>query len=289
MKLTIIIVNWNTRDLLADCLSSIAATAGALAPEIIVSDNGSTDGSREMCRDRFPHVIFLENGANLGFGAANNRGLMQASGEYCLLLNSDTILQPAALTNAVAFMGGHPDVGGLGAMLLTSAGEVQRSVEQASSITASLRHHLHLGTSAHKRADYYAHEHLDVDYVSGAFLLLRREAIAAAGMFDEQFFMYAEEADLCLRIRRAGWRIAYTPEARVIHLGGGSAASDAARNLQRVVSRLRFLKKHHSPLYFQAFRLLSMCRSVTDFIRGRINGNYLHCVLKAHRELSYGR
>jgi GT2 family glycosyltransferase len=100
--------------------------------------------------------------------------------------------------------------------------------------------------------------------------------------------MYAEEADLCLRIRRAGYRIAYTPRARILHLGGGSAASARARSVQRLVSRLRFLKKHHAPLYFQTFRLLSMARSLADYALGRLDRDGLRRALRAHRDLSYG-
>ena len=196
MTLSIIIVNWNTRALLADCLASIVQTAGDLEYEVIVSDNGSTDDSRECCRVRFPRVIFLENGSNLGFAAANNRGLAIARGEYCLLLNSDTIVEPGALQTAVAAMDAQPQTGGLGCMLKTPDGGVQRSVEVSASLGQSLRHHLHLGTPVHKRRDFYDHEHSSVEYVSGAFLMLRREALSAAGQFDEQFFMYAEEADL---------------------------------------------------------------------------------------------
>ena len=130
MTLSIIIVNWNTRALLADCLASIATTAGELTAEIIVSDNGSTDGSRDLCRERFPRVIFLENGANLGFAAANNRGLAIARGRYCLLLNSDTRVEPNALQNALAFMEAHPETGALGCKLITANGDVQRSIEK---------------------------------------------------------------------------------------------------------------------------------------------------------------
>ncbi len=289
MKLSIIIVNWNTRALLADCLASIARTAGNLKYEIIVSDNGSSDGSRELCRDHFPYVAFIENGANIGFAAANNRGLAIARGDFCLLLNSDTIVLPGALQSAVAAIAAQPHTGGLGCMLLTPGGGVQRSVEQSASLWNSLRCHLHLGTPTHKRRDYYDRAHPSVDYVSGAFLLLRREALAAAGLFDEQFFMYAEEADLCLRIRRAGFNVAYTPAARIIHLGGGSATGARVRSVQRLVSRLRFLKKHRAPLYFQTFRLLSMGRSVADYALGRLDRDGLRRILRAHRELSYGR
>jgi GT2 family glycosyltransferase len=288
MTLSIIIVNWNTRALLADCLDSISRTAQDIDYEIIVSDNGSTDASDELCRERFPQAVFLANGSNLGFAAANNRGLAVARGDYCLLLNSDTVVLPGALQSAVAYLDKHAETGGLGCMLLSPGGDVQRSVEQSASLWGSLRYHLHLGAPEHKRREYYDCEHPRVDYVSGAFLLLRREALTAAGQFDEQFFMYAEEADLCLRIRQAGYAIAYSPAAKIVHLGGGSASSSRARSVQRLVSRLRFLKKHRAPLYYHTFRLLSMGRSVCDYAFGRLDRDGLRRILRAHCELSYG-
>jgi hypothetical protein len=258
-----------------------------LEHEIIVADNGSTDGSREMCRMRFPEVKVLDNGANLGFAAANNRGFAVATGETVLLLNSDTRVLPGALAMALEVMEQDPGLGGLGCKLLTADGGVQRSVEGASGFGASLRHHLRLGTPAHKRREYYDAEHADVEYVSGAFLLLRRSALDASGGFDEQFFMYAEEADLCLRLRQAGWRIGYTARARIVHLGGASAARPAARSVQRVVSRLRFLKKHRGSVYFQLFRAFTLAHALGAYLTGRLERAALGRYVRACRTLRY--
>jgi len=260
--LSVIIVNWNVRDLLRRCLHSILANLPACQLEIIVVDNGSTDGSPEMVRTEFPQVHLMANPDNRGFTAANNQGLAVARGRYVLLLNPDTEVVGDALETLVAFADVHPDVGVVGPQLLNPDGTVQSSRRRFPTLATALLESTWLQPYAPRRllARYYVldrpdDEVQDVDWVTGAALMARREAVEQVGPLDEGFFMYSEELDWCRRFRAAGWRVVYLPTARVIHHEGKSSEQVLpARHIHFQTSKIRYFRKYHGPAAAEALR-----------------------------------
>ena len=260
--LSVIIVNWNVRDLLRRCLHSILASLPACQLEIIVVDNGSTDGSPEMVRTEFPQVHLMANPDNRGFTAANNQGLAVARGRYVLLLNPDTEVVGDALETLVAFADAHPDVGVVGPQLLNPDGTVQSSRRRFPTQATALLESTWLQPYAPRRllARYYVldrpdDEVQDVDWVTGAALMARREAVEQVGPLDEGFFMYSEELDWCRRFRAAGWRVIYLPTARIIHHEGKSSEQVLpARHIHFQTSKIRYFRKYHGPAAAEALR-----------------------------------
>lgn len=251
VDLSIVIVNWNTCDMLAKCLDSIFQTVRAFAYEIIVVDNSSTDGSVEMVRTQFPSVRLIENQQNVGFTQANNQALAASCGRYVLLLNSDTEVQPGALDAMVRFVDAHPAAGAAGAHLLNSDGSFQAShtdfptLWRESLILSSLGRAL-LRPSYPSYGPEVEKGPQHVDYTEGACLLVRRQAVEQVGGLDEGFFMYAEEVDWCYRMKQAGWEVWYLPQVRIIHHGGGSSRQRKNRmEAELYRSRIRFFRKHH--------------------------------------------
>jgi len=262
--LSVIIVNWNVRDLLRRCLHSILANLPACQLEIIVVDNGSTDGSPEMVRTEFPQVHLLANPDNRGFTGANNQGLAVARGRYVLLLNPDTEVVGDALETLVAFADVHPDVGVVGPQLLNPDGTVQSSRRRFPTLATALLESTWLQPYAPRRllARYYVldrpdDEVQDVDWVTGAALMARREAVEQVGPLDEGFFMYSEELDWCRRFRAAGWRVVYLPTARIIHHEGKSSEQVLpARHIHFQTSKIRYFRKYHGPAAAEVLRLV---------------------------------
>lgn len=300
--LSVIIVNWNTRDLLARCLESVLAPQRAGGPgrrleasggtaeappcqgeagcgdggahppvsgrqswlEVLVVDNGSSDGSVEMVRDRFPQVRLIANGENLGFTRANNQALAIARGRYLMLLNSDTEVLPGALEAMVAAMDSHPEVGVLGPQLLNSDGTIQSSRRRFPTLATAFvestvlqrffpHHPLLRRYYVLDRPDSISQE---VDWVVGACLVARREVLEQVGGLDESFFMYSEELDWCRRIRAAGWKVLYLPEAKVVHHEGKSSERDPRhRHEYFQESKCRYFHKHHGPAAAAILRL----------------------------------
>ena len=262
--LSVIIVSYNTRDLLIECLETLIATASAIAHEIIVVDNASRDGSAERVAERFPHVTLIRSEVNLGFAAANNLGFRAARGRYLVLLNSDAFPQPGALERALAHLEAEPDIGLGGARLIGRDGEWQPS---ARSFPSPLNDLLTLSGLAarYPRSRFFGRfdrtwtdpmRPADVDWVPGAFSILRHDLLARIGDFDDAFFLYYEEVDLCRRIRAAGLRVRYWPDVVVVHIGGESsrthehldmsaAGKGAQLTLWRMRSALLYYRKHH--------------------------------------------
>jgi len=244
--LSIVIVNYNGARLLAQCLDSVLETKGYLELELYVVDNGSTDGSIAMLRDDYPGVHTIANKENLGFAKANNQALSLCEGRYSLLLNNDTIVLEGALQTMIQCLDHNPHLGGVGPQLLNEDKTIQPSCMHFPSLMGSLKGSWR--TRFGGQGKYVAPvtgQYALVEAVTGACLMLRREALEEVGMLDESYFMYAEENDWCYRANMLGWRIAYLPASRVIHFGGQTARRDPDRfYVERRLGRLRFILKH---------------------------------------------
>lgn len=266
MDLSIVIVSYNTRDLLRGCLASVReslARSSQLRVETFVVDNDSRDGSAEMVAAKFPEVRLIRNPENRGFAAANNLAIRQSSGRHVLLLNSDTVIRGDAPAQLVALLDTHPHVGAAGPRLLNPDGTRQQSVFRFPTLWMSLidffpLNHRVVNSRLNGRYPEQWHERVfPVDHPLGACLIVRRAAIDQVGLLDEGFFMYCEEIDWCLRIRRGGWEIVYTPSADVVHYGGQSTSQFRSRmfvELHR--SRFRFFRKHNGRLFVWSARLI---------------------------------
>jgi len=281
MKLSIIIVSWNVEEDVLDCLRSIAENSPSEPFEVIVVDNASSDGTVAALRRDFPDATVVANTENRGFAGANNQALAMAKGQYLLLLNPDTVVHLRALDLLIRFMDSHQDVGGCGPRLLNSDGTTQLSVRHFPTFRAALYRYSALRYLRLFRGEYrrslmkeFGHDRQrDVDIVKGAALMLRQSVIDQIGPMDEGFFMYYEEADLCLRIRKAGWRIVFMPEALVTHTGGRS--SDQAgieRRIMRLKSLVTFFGKHRcrvgTVLFVGVFAPALLVRYVCDLSAG---------------------
>jgi GT2 family glycosyltransferase len=231
LRLSIIIVNWNTRDITRNCLRSVREHVSGIAYEVIVVDNASSDGSVEMIRAEFPDVRLIANDANLGFGRANNQAMRVARGEFFFLLNSDTVIFDEAIQRLVKFIMDDPAIGIAGCKLLFEDRTLQASCSRFPSIRCALLEDLMLYKFLPRRLQgelllggYWPHDRArDVDAVWGAAMLVRREVFEQTGGFDERIFMYGEDLEWSMRVRDCGWRIAFTPAAAIIHLNHKSS------------------------------------------------------------------
>ena len=252
VDLSIIIVNWNTKEYLLHCIDSILQKKGSIPMEIIVIDNGSRDRSGEEVKRQFPGLRLIENGRNLGFAKAVNQGLRVSSGRYLLLLNPDTQLREGAIENLVSFMESHAEAGVAGAQLLKGDGSKQNSIANFPSLTTELLNknllrRLFPKKFPGKEKDYP--EPIEVDSVIGACMMVRRDVLDQVGLLDEDYFLFLEETDWCYRIKRTGWRIYHVPQAEVYHFQGKSA--EAVKKEARVEfyrSRYHFFKKNRGQL-----------------------------------------
>ncbi len=224
--ISIIIVNWNAKEYLEGCLRSLHNSShNGLSYEVLVVDNASADGSATMVAQSFPNVNVILNGRNCGFAKANNQGIKQSRGRHILLLNPDTVVFPGALEEMAHFLDNNPDVGAVGPLMIGARGETLESFSHFPGLHLLLR-----GLAIVVLGSYYRDEKItsleprQVDWVGGACLMVKKEALDEIGLLDEAFFMYWEEADLCYRLRRKDWKTYYLPRPRVIHYQGRSAA-----------------------------------------------------------------
>ena len=274
VDLSIVIVSWNVRDLLRRCLHSIVTGArpnpdegvfqiDGLEVEILVVDNASTDGSAEMVCDHFPQVCLVANDENRGFTTANNQGLTVSQGRYVLLLNPDTEIVDDALATMTGYMQANSETGALGPRLLNTDGSPQSSRRRFPTFSTALVE----STVVQEWWDdnrilrrYYMADTADdvvqrVDWVTGACLLVRRQAYEQVGGLDEGFFMYSEELDWCRRIKNAGWEIVYLPTATVLHHEGKSSEQVVpARHIYFQNSKVRYFRKHHGAFQAEILR-----------------------------------
>jgi len=288
-KLSVVIVNYNTRDLVSQCIDSLQSEASKLSFELILVDNASTDGSCEVIESKFPSVRIIRNARNLGFAAANNQGLAVAQGEFLLLLNSDTIVVPGSLGQMCDAAELNPDVGIVCPKLVYPDGSLQMSYGPLPNLTAtfcsffeiksliphSMRRRLGrsrwtrlLGKTTANYVDWFSGREPTTKVLSrdllatGACLLIRRQCFAEVGFLDPNIFMYCEDADYCQRVHTAGWKILYLAEASVVHIKGGTTGERYRWTSPRAYeSMLYFLRKHRGWTTFQIakyFALLSL-------------------------------
>src|SRR3989338_1977255 len=229
IALSIIIVNFETPDYTLECIRSIFKNQPSSSFEVILIDNGSEDRSLDLIRSEFPEVVCIETGKNLGFSRANNLGIHNARGRFVLLLNSDTKILDNSLDRLLAFLESNPRIGAVGRRQWDGEGKLQLSCGHFPTFfTEILRKlfHYRLSINDLKVRDYLEEKYSGlskVDWISGSCLMVRREALAKAGLLDERYFMYFEDVDWCRCIREAGWEICYLADCTILHYGGVSA------------------------------------------------------------------
>ena len=251
MDLSLIIVNWNTRDLLAQCLESIYTSPPDASFEVWVVDNASTDGSAQMVRERFHHVRLIENRENAGFARANNQAIQESTGRHILLLNPDTVVLPNAIMTLHQYLSAYPTAGVVGAQLLNADGSLQDSWGRFPSWGTEMpvfgpRFSQRPRSRRAREASMLPHEGpWLVDWVSGACLMVKRAVVNSVGGFDESYWLYTEDTDWCHRIWDSGWEVLFVPQAHIIHL---SCAASKQRYLQTYLqfhrSRFQFLRRY---------------------------------------------
>lgn len=279
--LSVVIVNWNGLEMTLRCLESLDAQRD-VSLEVIVVDNGSADGSAEAIASR-GGVRLIANPDNRGFARAANQGIRASRGGNVLLLNNDTVVEdPTALARAVGFLEGRPDAGAVGVRLMNADGTLQHSCGRFLSLWAEVRNSLPMRGLLGPREDllrYTPGDHLGtraVDWVMGAFLLVRRDSLEAVGLLDETEFMYGEDYDLCYRLARAGWRTYYLADVAVTHLGNASAARvySSDERLIRVTRVERsLLARHRTPAYAWAHAVFTTFDRWTKLVTARVAGD----------------
>jgi GT2 family glycosyltransferase len=284
VDLSIVIVSFNTEQLLQRCLDAVSADIQSLTAEIFVVDNASTDGSPQMVAQRYPHVKLIANERNVGFAAANNQAIRQASGQFVLLLNPDAFVHPGAVPVLVQFMRSLPKAGFCGALLLNEDGTIQPSARRFPTpgrfLATRLRPLARL-TGAPHGFDMHGQQPpstpIPADWTSGACLMVRSSAIRQVGPMDEGFFLYFEETDWCRRMHAAGWQGWLVPAAHATHLLGASTNSDgnAAQpfdgNHPRhwLESRRRYMRRHHGLMGMWFTEAVDVAGNAFDFLRLR--------------------
>jgi len=286
-KISVIILNWNTRDLLAQCLNSIEQHKGNLQLEIIVVDNASTDGSQAMLKEKYPQIPLIANNQNMGFAKGNNQAMQVAHGDYFLLWNSDAFATPGAIQSLLHLAEKEPKAAIVGAQLRNADNSFQASYTPfpnqwrefliLTGLGRTLLGHAYpsLGPEEEKGPQM-------VDYVEGACLLVRRQAFQEVGGLDEGYFMYAEEVDWCYTMAKHGWQVWYQPEAKVIHLGGASSAGRRThREADLYRSRIRFFRKHYGGRSAQLLKIQIYTATALK--------NVIHGILRRLTRGRYGR
>lgn len=272
MDFSVIIVNFNTKELLKNCLSSVFSQVG-LKFEVWVVDNGSEDGSVQMVKAEFPKVRLIRNKENLGFAKANNLALRKAEGNFLFLLNSDTILEDFSLAKNLDFLKRNSQVGALGIKILNFDGSPQPSVGKFYSLINVFLMlfgggKLGLGRSSPSKIS-------EIDWVSGAAIILRKEVLEKAGFLDENFFMYMEEVEWCYRIKKAGFKIVFYPEVKIVHYTRGSGSkSEAIWGIYKGL--IYFYQKHKPPWQLEILKIMLKVKAYLAWFLGYLlNDRYL--------------
>ena len=272
MDLSVIIVSFNTKDILRDCLKSLTLNTQykILNTETIVVDNGSADGSVEMVEKEFPNVRLIKNKKNLGFARANNQGIKIARGEYVLLLNSDTKIVDNALVKMVKFAKSDKKIGIVGPKLLNPDSTPQPSTAPFYTLPVTLISLF--GGDRFLRQSYK--DIRKVDWVSGACFLIKREVVENIGLLDEKFFMYVEEMEFCFRAQKAGYQVYFYPQAEVIHQVRGSSSVGKQRAILGIYQGLiYFYQKHFASWQLYMLKFLLQTKAAGAWLVGLLTGN----------------
>jgi len=265
IDLSIVILNYNTLELTRMCLKTVLASKpGKFSMEVIVCDNGSTDGSVEMIQKEFSQVIFINNKKNLGFAAGNNSGIQRARGRYILLLNTDTEVPPKTFATMIAFMDDRPEAGAATCKLLLSDGFMDPACHRGFPTPWAAFTYLAKLEKLFPRTKLFGEYHQgyknlftihEVDCITGAFFMVRREAVKQVGLMDEDYFMYGEDIDWAYRIRKSGWKIFYNPSVTILHKKKQSGRANILKK-RRVTTEIYFhqynwlfYKKHYAQKY----------------------------------------
>ena len=288
VDLSIVIVAWNVRELVLDCLASIREAKLGVSYEVILVDNGSADFTVETVSRQFPETRILALPKNIGFGAGNNRGLEVMRGRHAVLLNSDTIVLPGGLEACVRYLDEHPRVGAVGPQLLNPDRTKQNCIHNSPNLVSevvgqSLLRRLFPRRYPSKLVDYDGP--VEVEAVLGACLFARREVIEQVGMIDEGYFFFLEETDWCHRIRAAGWRIAHLPDAYVIHLYGESTKKKTPlrTRIEYYRSRYLFFQKNRSAAAYRVLRAIVMAKILLGVVFGGRRADEYRKILAWHR------
>ena len=270
MKLSIVILCWNDSRFVGDCLSSIYSGTHLTEFEVIVSDNGSTDGSPKLIRNKFPNVCVIENGTNLRFSKGNNVGIQASSGEYVLILNPDTIIHEGSLDRWIEFADQHPEVGGFGCRVVNPDGSYQGPARPFPTVWREWLAALCLSNLGYLSDAFIADRYVRwkgnterlIDWQSGCCVMVRGDLLKKLGGFDEQFQYYYEDVDLCRRIWNAGHSIIYTPKVTITHLGGQSTSSrfPIPFELDKYRNRYRYFYKYFGREGARGCRRYSLAR-----------------------------
>ena len=274
MDLSIIIVNWNTCEFLKACVDSIYATLvneGELSFEIIVVDNASEDGSPEMVTTCYPKIHLIENKKNEGFAKANNQGAEISQGRFLLLLNPDTLLHPMSISRLFEHLDSHPEVGAAGPRTLNPDGSLQISAYRSPTLLRETWRLLNLDTFiplSYYPLDFFnSTNYQNVEILNGSCIVIKSELLRQIGLFDEQFFIYSEEYDLCERIRDAGWQLHWLPDAIITHYVGQSTKQKPdAMFLELYQNKIKFYRKHHGRIASELYRFILGLASIFRWI-----------------------
>ncbi len=286
MELSIIIVSYNTKEILKKCLQLLYNDIGNINTEILIIDNASHDGSPDMIEQDFPNVRLIRCEKNYGFGKANNIAMKEAKGDYFLLLNSDAYVKPGVIDSTLDYMKNNSDVGILGVKLVDKEGNLQPSARHFPSsfskfivLAGISKHFPHSRLLGGPDYSWWDHSSIkNVDWVVGAYFMIRKDVAEQVGYFDERYFLYYEETDFCLQVKRKGYKVIFYPYAEVIHLGGESSkktdkrVSEAGKQITsiRVDSEQKFHWKN-----FGIIRMLSIVYVEVLWLRLSIGKNIL--------------
>lgn len=285
MDLAVVVVDYNAGEYLTACLRSVFEHAGEAEVEVVVVDNASSDLSGRIAKDAFPQIELIETGENRGFAAGVNVGLRATTAPYVFVLNPDAEIWEGTLAGLVKLADERPHAGAIGPMIRNSDGTVYPSGRRVPPIGTAVGHAF-LGTlrpdnrwsRGYRMAEWDRTTEREVDWISGAAFLLRRDALDEVGMLDERFFLYAEEVDLFKRLREAGWSIVFTPELEVVHEQGISTGRSRRMHLIHSESVYKYFEKHHAqgwrrvllPFAKLALRARAELESIWDRLRGRV-------------------
>jgi hypothetical protein len=281
VDLGIVIVNWNTRDYLQKCLETVYASQGDFSYTVVVVDNNSTDGSQAMVREKFPLAVLIASAINGGYSYANNLGLRHLGYDdagqvdadaprYALLLNPDTEVPPTSLYDMLHFMDTRPDVGMAGPKLLLADGTLDKACRRSFPTPIVSFYHFSGLAKLFPNSPRFARynmtfvdpdREIEVDSVVGAYMQVRREAIASAGLLDETFFMYGEDLDWAYRVKQGGWKVIYHPEVTVWHIKRAASRKSPRAKFEFYRSMLIFYRKHYrrtTPMWLHALVLLGL-------------------------------